>query len=81
MISEFNPPALMAWRLLFLVLALTSCQSAKALNADGSMTMLELEMAEKGSFSYASLPESGMEQLFEEYLAKYLRKVNHTQTH
>ena len=81
MVFALYPPAPVAWRLFLLVLALTTSQSVRALNTDGSMTTLELEMAEKGSFTYASLPESGMEQLFEEYLLKYSRKVKCRQIH
>lgn len=81
MVAAHNPPAPAAWRLFLLVLVLTSSQSARALKADGGMTMLEVEMAEKGSFSYASLPESGMELLFEEYLLKYSRKVSCSEPH
>jgi hypothetical protein len=79
MIFALNPPAPVTWRLLVLVLALTSSQSASALNADGGMTMLELEMAKKGTFSYASLPESGMEKLFADYELEFGRKVNCSQ--
>ena len=39
------------------------------------MTMLEVEMAEKGTFSYASVSESDMEVLFEQFIFKYSRKV------
>ena len=43
--------------------------------------MLEMEMAEQGSFSYSELPESDMEELFQEYLLKYNKKVNYSQQH
>ena len=75
MVSTHSSSSLVAWRLLLLVLALTSTQSARALKANGGMTTLELEMAEKGIFSYASLPESDMEVLFENFIVKYSRKV------
>lgn len=39
------------------------------------MTTLELEMAEKGTFSYASLPESDIKMLFEDFMVQYSRKV------
>ena len=71
----------MAWRLFLLVLAVASSQSARALKANGGMTMHEMEMAEPGSFSYASLPESDMEELFQEFLLKYEKKVNYSQQH
>ena len=41
--------------------------------------MLEVEMAERGSFSYVSLPESRMKQLFEKYLTTYSRQVKQCQ--
>ena len=75
MVSTHSSSSLVAWRLLLLVLTLTSTQSARALKANGGLTTLELEMAEKGTFSYASLPESDMEELFENFIAKYSRKV------
>ena len=75
MVSTHSSSSLVAWRLLLLVLALTSIQSARALKANGGLTTLELEMAEKGTFSYASLPESDMEVLFENFIVKYSRKV------
>ena len=62
-------------QLLLLVLAIRSNQSARALEVRGGMTTLEVEMVERGSFLYASLPESGKKLLFEKYLLKYSRKV------
>ena len=76
-----RPPAPSAWHLLLLVIALTSSQYVRALKADGGMTLLEVEMAEKGSFSYASLPESGVEKLFEQYVLEYGRKVKYHQSY
>ena len=73
MISIHSSSSLVAWRLLLLVL--TSTQPVRALKANGGMTTLELEMAKKGTFSYASLPESDMEVLFENFMVKYSRKV------
>ena len=70
MVSSLISPAV-----LFLLLAVSSTQSATAFLADGGMTMQEVEMAERGSFSYVSLPESRIEQLFEKYLATYSREV------
>lgn len=81
MVSARNPTAPVAWRLFLLVLAVASSQSARALKANGGMTMLEMEMAEQGSFSYSELPESDMEELFQEYLLKYNKKVNYSQQH
>ena len=77
MVSTHSSSSLVAWRLLLLllVLALTSTQSARALKANGGMTTLELEMAEKGTFSYASLPESDIKMLFEHFIVQYSRKV------
>jgi hypothetical protein len=75
MVSAHSSPAPAAWRLLLLVLALTSSQSARALTANGGMTTLEMEMAEKGTFSYATVSESDMEALFEQFMFKYSRKV------
>ena len=75
MVSTHSSSSLIAWRLLLLVLALTSIQSARALKVNGGMTTLEQEMAEKGTFSYASVPESDMEVLFEQFIVKYSRKV------
>ena len=75
MVSTQSSSSLVAWRLLLLVLALTSIQSARALKVNGGMTTLEQEMAEKGTFSYASVPESDMEVLFEQFIVKYSRKV------
>ena len=77
MVSAHSSSAPVAWRLLLLVaLALTSSQSARAAKSNGGgMTMLEVEMAEKGTFSYASVSESDMEVLFEQFIFKYSRKV------
>jgi hypothetical protein len=75
MVSTHSSSSLVAWRLLLLVLALASTQSARALKANGGMTTLELEMAEKGTFSYASLPESDIKMLFEDFMVQYSRKV------
>jgi hypothetical protein len=75
MVSTQSSSSVVAWRLLLLVLALTTIQSARALKVNRGMTTLELEMAEKGTFSYASLPESAMEVLFEQFVVKYSRKV------
>ena len=68
-------------RLPLLVLALTACHLGQALHADGGMTTQELEMAERGTFSYTSLSESEMELLFEKYTVKYKRVVRHRQLH
>ena len=72
-------PSLNSPMVLLVLLALCSTQPAKAFAADGGMTMLEVEMAEKGSFSYASLPEDKMEILFKKYLLTYSREVKHCQ--
>ena len=76
MVSAPSSPAPVAWRLLLVVLALTSIQSTRAVKANGGgMTMQEVEMAAKGLFSYASVSESDMEVLFEQFVFKYSRKV------
>ena len=74
MVSALNSPVV-----LLLLLAFSSTQPATAFLADGGMTMLEVEMAERGSFSYVSLPESRMKQLFEKYLTTYSRQVKQCQ--
>ena len=62
-------------QVLVFLLAAGSYQPSKALKTDGGMTMLEIEMAEQGSFPYVSLPESGKEMLFEKFLRAYSREV------
>ena len=75
MVHATTSPISQTCQLLLLVLALMSSQSGVALGAGGGMSMLEVKMAEQGSFSYVSLPESGKELLFEKYLLTYSREV------
>lgn len=75
MVCASYSPVPLALRLPLLVLVLTSCHLASALHADGGMTTQELEMAERGTFSYTSLSESDTELLFENYCRKYNRNV------
>ena len=75
MVSHSAPNVSRFPQVLVFLLAVISNQSAKALKADGGMTMLELELAEQGSFPYVSLPESGKEILFEKFLQTYSREV------
>lgn len=79
MVSASYSPVPLAMRLALLVLVLTSCRLASALHADGGMTTQELEMAEKGTFSYTSLSHSDTELLFENYCRKYNRNVRDRQ--
>lgn len=72
-------PSLNSPMVLLVLLALCSTQPVTAFAADGGMTMLEVEMAEKGSFSYASLSEDKMELLFKKFLLTYSREVKHCQ--
>ena len=75
MVSNTAPNASRFRQVLVFVLALRSNQQAKALKADGAMTVMEIEMAEQGTFPYVSLPESGKEKLFKKFLLTYSRKV------
>lgn len=68
-------------QILAFLLALRSNQQAKALKADGGMTVMEIEMAEQGTFPYVPLPESGKEKLFEKFLLTYSREVIHYLLH
>ena len=63
------------------LLALRSNQQTKALKADGGMTVMEIEMAEQGTFPYVSLPESDKERLFEKFLLTYSHQVIHCLLH
>ena len=67
--------------MLVFLLALRLNQQAKALKTDGGMTVMEIEMAEQGTFPYVSLPESGKERLFKKFLLTYSHKVIHWLLH
>ena len=67
--------------MLVFLLALRLNQQAKALKTDGGMTVMEIEMAEQGTFPYVSLPESGKRRLFEKFLLTYSHKVIHCLLH
>ena len=81
MVSNFAPIALRFRQILVFLLALRSNQQAKALKADGGMTVIGIEMAEQGTFPYVSLPESGKEKLFKKFLLTYSREVIHCLLH
>lgn len=81
MSSNTTPNASRFQRILAVLLALKSNQQAKALKADGGMTVMEIEMAEQGTFPYVPLPESGKERLFEKFLLTYSLKVIHCLLH
>ena len=79
--SNSAPNASRFQRVIVFLLALRSNQQARALKADGGMTVMEIEMAEQGTFPYAALPESGKERLFEKFLLTYSHKVIHCLLH
>ena len=81
MVTHSAPNASRFRQVLAFLLALISNQQAKALKADGGMTVMEIEMAEQGTFPYMPLPESGKEKLFEKFLLTYSREVIHCLLH